>query len=144
MGDLSGFEALPKESKKNYLKTWMSFISIYKISVNKPPTEKDIYDFLEVKLKSGAQRNTVRSYFSHLNLACQELYKIGVEKLNSFDYFISKSSKGDELIDNDWMGVAATSGNPIKEDGTRNLIAPLLQPSVDSIGKLNFFSNSFI
>ena len=49
-------------------------VSKYKIAINKPPTEDNLYDFLEEKFRAGYKSTTMRSNYSHLNLACDELY----------------------------------------------------------------------
>ena len=101
----------------------MSFINLYKISIVKPPTEKYLYDFLEAKMNTGLQSNTIRTYFSHLNLACQELYKVRLEKFLSLSQLINNSSTGDTFSDDeDWMEAAADLGAPTSKKHPKLLL----------------------
>ena len=72
--DSRAIKALPETSKRKYLITWNNFVEKYGIVIGKPPTEDDLYDFLESKFKAGYKSTTMRSNYSHLNLACNELY----------------------------------------------------------------------
>ena len=81
VGNLAAFKVLPEKTRKKYVQTWLSFVRMYKISEQKPPTESNLYNFLEAKFSAGMKSSTVRTNYSHIDLACQELYK---EKLSKF------------------------------------------------------------
>ena len=74
MENLPAFRELPKTSCKKYTTTWLTFVKKYKICIGKVPTEADFYDFLETKFDAGIVSSTLRSNYSHLNLAVCELY----------------------------------------------------------------------
>ena len=79
---LPAFRELPKISRKKYITTWLAFVKKYDIAIGKVPREADFYDFLEKKFDAGIVSSTLRSNYSHLNLAVCELY--GGMKLNIF------------------------------------------------------------
>lgn len=81
LGQLAAYQHLPDISRKKYTMTWARFVQMKKIEISKPPTEADLYDFLKRKFDAGMKSSTIRSTYSHLNLACSELYK---EKLNIY------------------------------------------------------------
>ena len=78
---LPGFRVLSTKTLRKYVGTWLQFTQQYKISVGKTPSEADVYNFLEAKFAAGQVASTISTTYSHLNLACQELYK---EKLSKF------------------------------------------------------------
>ena len=125
---LPGFRVLSTKTQKKYVGTWLQFIQQYKISVGKTPSEADVYNFLEAKFAAGQVSSTVSTTYSHLNLACQELYKVGLDKLPSLCRLLDllKSPDADEFSDNDdkWMEEAANSGTPTSES---------------SVGKFNLY-----
>ena len=71
----------------------MSFVQQCKIDVKKPPTEADLYNFLEAKVSAGMEVCTIRSNYSHLNLACQELYKEKLTKFPSLYHLVHSEKK---------------------------------------------------
>lgn len=94
---MPAFKVLPKVSKKKYVRTWMQFVQEYKIAVKKPPSESDLYNFIEAKFSAGMVSSTIRSNYSHFNLACQELYKEKLAKFPSLYCLINfEQKKGPE------------------------------------------------
>ena len=90
---LPGFRVLPDETLKKYKRTWLQFVQEYKIAVERPPTESDLYNFLNSKFSRGLKSSTVRSNYSHINLACQELYKEKIDKYPSLYRLINFEKK---------------------------------------------------
>ena len=62
MGELPGYKALPKNSKRIYTSTWLSFVYKYNITVEKPPTEKQVCDFLKAKVVGGRESTARVNY----------------------------------------------------------------------------------
>ena len=91
---MPAFRELPKLSRKKYTTTWRAFVQKYNISIGKVPKEADFYDFLEKKFDAGIVSSTLRSNYSHLNLAVAELYggmKLGI--FPSLYRFIKSAAK---------------------------------------------------
>ena len=74
---------MSKSSRQKCLQVWTTFVQRYQISSNKAPTENDFYDFFEEKFKAGCKSEVLKSYYWHLNLACEKLYGKSLKKIQS-------------------------------------------------------------
>ena len=128
---------MPQKSKKVYIATWMLFVKNFNTLVNKPPTEKNLYKFLEAKLDQGLQRNSLRVCLSHLKLACQELYKVQLDKLPSLNRLINKSIRHE--FPDDGMDEVAALPNL-----TNNETAESSIPSIFDSSTANNSSKSYL
>ena len=69
-----GFKGLPPITQRKYSKTWGDFVTMYGICLGNPPSYAHFYDFIERKFKEGKAAATINAYYSHLNMACRQVY----------------------------------------------------------------------
>ena len=67
-------------SFKKYLATYQDFCNRSGYSdFNKPPSEEEIRNFLQLRRSEKCVGNTLWSYFSHLNSICQHFWNIKLQ-----------------------------------------------------------------
>lgn len=66
---------MTESSRKQYLSTWVEFVSFAKINVSKPPTKDDFFNFLKKRKNEGSCGKTLWKLYSFLNKVYTELYE---------------------------------------------------------------------
>ena len=61
---------------KVYKSSWLEFINIYDITIEKEPEESDFQNYFARKRSLGCSGNSIKCIYSHLNKVYGQLYNI--------------------------------------------------------------------
>ena len=79
-----------------YNKTWLDFVKVSKISIDKPPQESDFSEYLINLAAKGASGSTVKSSYSHLNKFFTILYDQSLKQWPKLFMIVTRFCNGSQ------------------------------------------------